>query len=163
MTLRIKFDIDIMKFISLFERITKINAKDCFKQGERIIFIVNEGKAGMAVGKKGMNIKRLENLFKKKVKIVEYNDDLIEFVKNIIHPLPAKEISEDNGIVTIIPLDSQTRGYLIGREAVNLRGFEDIVKRYFEIKEIKVDSEQFTNKEGKQVRVSTIDITLARV
>jgi len=38
----------------------------------------------------------------------------------------------------ITPPDTQTRGYLIGREAVNLRGFEEIVKRYFEIKEIKV-------------------------
>ena len=31
-----------------------------------------------------------------------------------------------------------------------------------EIKDIKVDSEEFENKEGKQVRVSTIDITLIR-
>ena len=31
-----------------------------------------------------------------------------------------------------------------------------------EIKDIKVDSEQFTNKEGKQVRVSTIEITLKK-
>ena len=31
-----------------------------------------------------------------------------------------------------------------------------------EITNIKVDSEEFENKEGKQVRVSTIDITLAK-
>ncbi len=31
-----------------------------------------------------------------------------------------------------------------------------------ELKDIKIDSEEFTNKEGKQVRVSTIDITLAK-
>ena len=135
---KIKFDIDIMKFISLFDNITKIHAKDCFKQDSRIIFIVNEGKAGMAVGKKGMNIKKLENLFKKKIKIVEHSESLIDFVKNVIHPLGAKEISEDDEIVTIIPVDNKTRGYLIGREAVNLRNYEEIVKRYFDIKEIKV-------------------------
>ncbi len=135
---KIKFDIDIMKFISLFEKITRVNAKDCFKQNERLVFIVPEGKAGMAVGKKGMNIKKLESMFRKKIKIVEYDPDLIEFVKNVIHPLGAKEITEDEDVVTIIPVDSQTRGYLIGREAVNLRAFEEIVKRYFEIKEIKV-------------------------
>ena len=138
MGIKIKFDIDIMKFISLFEKITHVNAKDCFKQENKIVFIVNEGLAGKAVGKGGMNIKKLENLFKKKVKIVEYNPDLLEFVKNVIHPLSAREISEDEGVVTIIPVDSQTRGYLIGREAVNLRAFENVVKRYFEIKEIKV-------------------------
>ena len=31
-----------------------------------------------------------------------------------------------------------------------------------ELKDIKIDSEEFTNKEGKQVRVSTIDITLIK-
>ena len=31
-----------------------------------------------------------------------------------------------------------------------------------EIKDIKIDSEEFENKEGKQVRVSTIEITLVR-
>ncbi|MEE9525601.1 MAG: NusA-like transcription termination signal-binding factor [Candidatus Woesearchaeota archaeon] len=138
MGVKIKFDINIMKFISLFEKITRVNAKDCFKQDTRLVFIVPEGKAGMAVGKKGMNIKKLENLLKKKIKIVEYDDDVIEFVKNVIHPLGAREIAEDEGTVTITPPDSQTRGYLIGREAVNLRGFEEIVKRYFDIKEIKV-------------------------
>jgi len=31
------------------------------------------------------------------------------------------------------------------------------------VKNIAIDSEEFTNKEGKQVRVSTIEITLARM
>ena len=138
MTIKIKFDVELMKFISLFEKITHTNAKDCFKQNNKIIFIVNEGLAGKAIGKGGSNIKVLEKMLLKKVRIVEYNDDLVEFVKNIIHPLQAKEIREEDGTVTITPIDSTTRGYLIGREAVNLRNFEDIVKRYFEIKEIRV-------------------------
>ncbi|MBR9691293.1 NusA-like transcription termination signal-binding factor [Candidatus Woesearchaeota archaeon] len=129
---------DLMKYMSLFEKITRVNAKDCFKQAEKIVFIVSEGLAGKAVGQKGVNIKKMEGLFKKKIKIIELSDDLIDFVKNVIHPLGAREIKEEDGVVTIIPVDSQTRGYLIGREAVNLRGFEEVVKRYFDIKEIKV-------------------------
>ena len=35
------------------------------------------------------------------------------------------------------------------------------LKDQIKIKEIKIDSEEFQNKEGKQVRVSTIEITLA--
>ena len=138
MTIKIKFDVEIMQFISLFEKITKTNAKDCFKQDKKLVFVVNPGMAGKAVGKKGMNIKKLENLMKKKVKIVEFDNDLITFVKNAIHPLQAKDIKEEDGVIIITPPDSVTRGYLIGREAVNLRGFEEIVKRYFDIKEIKV-------------------------
>jgi len=138
LTEKIKFDVETMKYISLFGKITKVNAKDCFKQDNKLIFIVDEGRAGMAVGNKGKNIKKLEKLLKKKIKIIEHNKDLIEFVKNVIYPLKAKEIKEEEGIITIVPVDNKTRGYLIGREASNLRNYEKIVKRYFDIDELKV-------------------------
>lgn len=57
----------------------------------------------------------------------------------------------------------KARGKFISR-AVDI--VEVVRKRFLEnqvdIKHIKVDSEEFENKEGKKVRVSTIDITLAK-
>ena len=57
----------------------------------------------------------------------------------------------------------KARGKFISR-AVDVA--EVAAKRFLEnsvsIKDIKVDSEEFTNKEGKQVRVSSIEITLVR-
>lgn len=57
----------------------------------------------------------------------------------------------------------KARGKFISR-AVDVA--EVAAKRFLEgsvgIKDIKVDSEEFKNKEGKQVRVSTIEITLAK-
>ncbi len=57
----------------------------------------------------------------------------------------------------------KARGKLISR-AVDVA--EVAVKRFLEgqvdVKDIKIDSEEFENKEGKQVRVSTIEITLKR-
>ncbi|MBW2979744.1 DNA-binding protein Alba [Candidatus Woesearchaeota archaeon] len=57
----------------------------------------------------------------------------------------------------------KARGKFISR-AVDVA--EVASKRFLEgqvgIKDIKIDSEEFTNKEGKQVRVSTIEITLAK-
>jgi DNA-binding protein len=37
------------------------------------------------------------------------------------------------------------------------------LKEQIELKGIKIDSEEFENKEGKEVRVSTIEITLKKV
>ena len=136
--MKIKFDINLMKTISLFENITKASVKDCIEQGERLVFIVKQGEMAKAIGPKGKNIRKLEGMLKKKLKIVEYSDDLIEFVKNIVSPIKPADIAEEEGIVTITPADSTSRGLLIGRGAVNLRGFEDIIKRYFPIKEMKV-------------------------
>ena len=57
----------------------------------------------------------------------------------------------------------KARGKFISR-AVDVA--EVASKRFLEgqveVKDIKIDSEEFTNKEGKQVRVSTIEITLAK-
>ena len=58
----------------------------------------------------------------------------------------------------------KARGKFITR-AVDVA--EVATKRFLQgqikIKEIKVDSEQFKNKEGKEVRVSTIDICLEKL
>ena len=57
----------------------------------------------------------------------------------------------------------KARGKFISR-AVDVA--EVAAKRFLDnqvgVKDIKIDSEEFQNKEGKQVRVSTIDVTLGR-
>lgn len=57
----------------------------------------------------------------------------------------------------------KARGKFISR-AVDVA--EVTTKRFLEneikLKDIKINSEEFTNAEGKKVRVSTIDITLAK-
>ncbi|HLC75366.1 MAG TPA: DNA-binding protein Alba [Candidatus Nanoarchaeia archaeon] len=57
----------------------------------------------------------------------------------------------------------KARGKFISR-AVDVA--EVAAKRFLEgqvaVKDIKVDSEEFTNKEGRQVRVSSIEITLGK-
>ena len=138
MAVRIKYDFNLIKFISMFESLTNASVKDCFNQGDKLVFIVKENQIGKALGKRGSNIKRLENAFKKKLRIIEFNHDMLKFIKNVIYPSQIKDIEEEDDIVTITPADSKTRGYLIGRAAVNLRNIEEIVKRYFRIKEIKV-------------------------
>lgn len=127
-----------MKFMSMFERVTRSNLKDCFESNELLIFIVQPGQIGKAIGKSASNIKKLEQMFNRKIKIVEFNPQKIQFIKNIIYPLKIKEIEDIEGIVTLTSGDSKTRGILIGRNAQNLRGTESIVKRFFEIQEIKV-------------------------
>ena len=57
----------------------------------------------------------------------------------------------------------KARGKFISRavdvaEVASKRFLKDQV----EIEDIKIDSEEFENKEGKQVRVSTLEITLAK-
>jgi len=125
--------------MSIFTNITKTTLKDCVDSDSKILFIVSEGQAGKAIGKQGVNVKKLEEKFKKKVKITEFSQDPIQFIKNLVYPSKVKEIIRDeDDVYTITPVDSFTRGLLIGRSAVHLREYENIIKRYFNIKELKV-------------------------
>lgn len=134
---RIKFNIDVIKYITLFESLTGAKVKDCIVN-EKIVFIIHENEMGKAIGKQGANIKRVENAFKKKIKLAEFNTDLSQFIQNLIQPLKAKEINEEEGIVTIYGHDTKTKGLLIGRDRHNINSVTNIVKRYFGIKDIKV-------------------------
>ncbi len=136
---KIKYDISLIEFIRLFDQITRTNVKDCFEdQNGLLIFVVELGEIGKAVGKKGSNVKIVENRLNRKIKIVEFNPQKLSFIANYIYPLKAVHITEEDGIVTIKGPDVQTKGLLIGRNAQNLRNLERVVRRYFEVKEIKV-------------------------
>ena len=77
----IKLTTDQMRLISLFQNVTKTTARDCLddEKQNKIIFVVNEGKMGLAIGKGGSNIKSLQNVLKRNVELIEYFDDPIKF------------------------------------------------------------------------------------
>lgn len=134
---KIKYNIDLMKFMQLFESLTRAKLKDCI-ENEQLIFIVEENEIGKAIGKGGSNVRRLEGLLKKKIKIVEFSSDIKQFIRNFVMPLQVANINEENNIITIFGPDTKTKGLLIGRERKNLENLKDIARRYFEIEDIKV-------------------------
>lgn len=131
---------ETLKLMSLFESVTRSRLKDCFvDKNEMQTFVVQQGEIGKAIGKGAVNVKKLEKMLNRKIKILEFNSSLIDFVRNLLYPLKTRNIVENECIVTIESEDSKTRGLIIGRNAVNLRNFEAIAKKYFpNLKEIKV-------------------------
>ena len=137
---KIKFDFNSIKFMSLFQSITRCDVKDFFDLEDKFCFIVATGQIGKALGKNLSNVKLLENKLKKKIKIVEFNQNMSEFIRNIVFPSKLSEIefNEEDKILSITGIDNKTRGYLIGRNASNLRTSETILKRHFDVNELKV-------------------------
>ena len=134
---RVKYDYDMIKLMMLFESISGAKIKDCISN-DRILFIVGENDMGRAIGKNGANIKKFESKLKKKVKLAEFSNDAAQFVRNLAYPAEISDVKNENGILTIRGKDSNSRAMLIGRERQNLNHMADIVKRYFDVKEIKV-------------------------
>ena len=134
---KIKYDSDLIKLITLFESMSGAKVKDCIAN-EKLIFIVEENEMGRAIGKNGVTVNRLENILKKKIRLVEFSSDVLQFVRNLAYPIELQDIKEENGIVAISMKSTSAKAMLIGRERQNINHLSNIVKRYFDIKDIKI-------------------------
>ena len=133
--IQIKYDVSMMKYFSLFESVTHVPAKDCFPIEETIIFFVNPGKAKIAVGKQGMNIKKLKSMINKEVKVIEFSKDVVGLVRNVVFPLKPKSVeivtNEDTESIINIEFKSpKERRILLDNNQKKLKLLKDIVNRY---------------------------------
>ncbi len=142
----IKLSTDQMRLMSLFQNVTGATARDCVEDEKqnRVIFVVNEGKMGLAIGKGGSHIKNLQNIVKRNVEIVEYSDDPIKFLKNILNSKLVNEVKmnkrDDGTLQAIVSVDPKKKGIVVGREGRNAEKARLLAKRYFEISSVLINS-----------------------
>lgn len=142
----IKLSTDQMRLMSLFQNVTGATARDCVEDEKqnRVIFVVNEGKMGLAIGKGGSHIKNLQNIVKRNIEIVEYSDDPIKFLKNILNPKLVSEVKmnkrDDGTLQAIVTVDPKKKGIVVGREGRNAEKARLLAKRYFEISSVLINS-----------------------
>ena len=153
MTQAIKLTTDQIRLISLFQNVTKTTARDCLddEKQDKIIFVVNEGKMGLAIGKGGSNIKSLQNILKRNVELVEHFDDPIKFLKNILNPKFVNEVKldtkQDGSLQAIVIVDQGKKGLVVGREGRNAERARLFAKRYFNISNVLINSPAVTQLE----------------
>ncbi len=133
---RIRLDTEAINYISIFEKLTRAHVIDCIPLENKITFVVKEGHAGMAIGKKGINVKLLTEKFNKKIEIIEFNKDPIKFLINLFKPIEIKNpyISEDqDGNKILNATISKTR--MLAK--VKMKRAEEFIKKYYKFSEIK--------------------------
>ena len=153
MTRSIKLSTEQIRMISVFQNVTKTTARDCLddEKQNRIIFVVNEGKMGIAIGKGGSNIKSLQNILKRNIELVEYFDDPAKFLKNILNSKLVIEVKldtkPDGSSQAIVIVDHGKKGLVVGREGRNAEKARLFAKRYFNISSVLINSPQITQLE----------------
>lgn len=130
-----EFDIETIGFIVSFENMTGTEVRDCIINEEAIYFLVNEGKVGMAIGKGGMMIKNAENIFRKSIKVLEWNPDINIFVKNLVPQAQKVTIKGEQAIVSIVAKD---RGAVIGKGGQNIKTVREFLERNSDLKDLKL-------------------------
>lgn len=136
---RIKLTEREMKYIALFQDVTGASVKDCIIDDEnnRIIFLVKPGEVGLAIGKGGVNIKRLRRLLDKDIEVVEYAEKLEELAANALMPARVKGVKlvrASNGRrIVYVTVDPKDKGIAIGKGGRNVSKAKLVLKRYFDV------------------------------
>jgi transcription termination/antitermination protein NusA len=146
----IKLTTDQMRLMSLFQNVTGATARDCVEdeKQDRVIFVVNAGKMGLAIGKGGSHIKTLQNIVKRNIELVEYSDDPAVFLKNMLNSKLVSEVKlnkrADGTMQAIVIVDPKKKGIVVGREGRNAEKARLLAKRYFEISSVLINSPERT-------------------
>ncbi|NVM54042.1 MAG: NusA-like transcription termination signal-binding factor [Candidatus Helarchaeota archaeon] len=140
MTTSIKLGGNEIRFISLFESITGAVARDCIINEDRIIFIVKPGNIGLAIGKKGVNIKRVRDFLQKPIEVVEFAQSPENFIKNTLAPARIKMITvterRDGKKIAMVTVNEQDRGIAIGKNGKNVARARLLARRHYNIEDV---------------------------
>ncbi len=134
----VKLTMEELRYMTLFQDITGVTPKDCIVDESRntITFIVDPGKSAQAVGRRGSNVRQLSRLLGKNIEIIEWADNLEDFVKNIFMParvLGTKLVVHPNKKILYVTVDPKDKGIAIGKNGRNVAKARLVLKRYFDI------------------------------
>ncbi|MFQ5647738.1 MAG: NusA-like transcription termination signal-binding factor [Candidatus Aenigmatarchaeota archaeon] len=131
----VKLETDAIRNLALFEKVTKVHAKDCLITDNCIYFLVDSRKVGLAIGKNGSTIKEVSRVLGRQVRIFGHADSAEETMKSIVPNL--RDVKMENGsmMVSIQPKD---RLAVIGRNGETIKVIRQILKRHFKIENLKL-------------------------
>jgi len=131
-----------LQTIKVFEDVTRAKVRDCFDDNEHLTtFVVDKGELPKAIGKGAVTVAKLKKMLNKNLRVIEFNESIVEFIKNVAKPIVLVNVVElPDGIYVMQVTEHKDRGYLIGRNASILRNNEKIVQKYFpQLKELKIE------------------------
>ena len=122
-----------MRYLNLFSKITQVSTRFCFKYNEAIVFCVPKELVSKAIGENGNNVRRINEILGKRIKIVPSPrglQDARKFMENIVSPVTFKNL-EIVGNEIVITAGSQSKAALIGRDKRRLRELQKVAKDFF--------------------------------
>lgn len=141
---KIKLTSEELGLMSLFQNISGATARDCVidSKVERVIFVVNRGEMGLAIGKSGETIKRVQKAIGKQVELVEWSDDAKQFVMNSLNPQYINEIrlseKPDGSKIMTVVVSEKKKGAVLGKGGRNAEKARMLARRYFSIETIHI-------------------------
>ncbi len=133
-------NMQFIRYANMFSRVTRIRTNHCFEYNNAIVFAVPRKLVSRAIGIDNKNLRRLNQVIGRKVKIVAIpngREDIENFVSVITYPIKFKaiEIKGDNAVINT---GGQNKAILIGRGRCRLNEMQNVLGQYFGIKRVVV-------------------------
>ncbi|MCK5321369.1 KH domain-containing protein [Candidatus Pacearchaeota archaeon] len=137
-------DMQLMRYINLFARITRVPTTKCFVYNNQIVFGVPKAQVSIAIGKGAVNVKKLNSILGKKIRVVAMpgvdtfsNEEIGKFVEAVVSPVEFNKIEvRENSIV--INAGRQNKAALIGRGRQREKELSEVLKNFFKITKLRI-------------------------
>ena len=143
----IKLSSEQLSLLSMFQGMTGATARDVVldEKRNRVIFVVAKGHMGLAIGKDGASVKKMERAVRRPVEVVEWADDIEGLVRNSLGPKYVQEVRVaerlDGTTGVVVVVDSRKKGAVLGLGGKNAERVRLLAKRYFDIGNVQITSE----------------------
>jgi NusA-like KH domain protein len=125
-------DMQDMRYLNLFESITRVSTRFCFRYNENIVFCVPKPLISRAVGENGRNMRKISEILGKRIRVVAAPrgiEDAESFIRTLIIPLTIKDFGiTDNEIIVG---GGKNKAALIGRNKRRFLEMQKIVADFF--------------------------------
>ncbi|MEG3224960.1 MAG: transcription elongation factor NusA [Methanobacteriales archaeon Met13] len=138
----VKFTTNEIRYIALFESMTGATVKDCLVDEEngKLTFLVKSGDMGLAIGKRGSTVTKVQKTVDKGVEVIEHSEDQVEFINNLMAPAKLRSVrilQKENGEkIATIQADSRNKRTAIGKGGQNIERARVLAKRQHNINNI---------------------------
>lgn len=135
-------DMQLMRYINLFARTTKVATTRCFVYNNQIFFVVSRAKMSLAIGKGAVNIKKMNEILRKKIRVVamplgDGRDEIEKFIEDIVAPIEFNGV-EVNGNSVVVNAGRQSKAALIGRGRQRERELSGVLKDFFGVGKLRI-------------------------
>ncbi len=137
----VTIDNKIMGYIALFEKIGKVELKECLENEDMVLFIVGERRLSELFKRNPNIITSLKDKINKHILVAEFSRDLLTYVRNVFFRFKVKEIYlnwKEGQIDILVGVEQGEVGKAIGKEGRNIKLFREAISRSFNIKSLNI-------------------------
>jgi len=132
---------ETVQCINLASKQTGAGIRDCVVEDDRVVFVVEKGQLGIAIGSKAKNLEKLRSMFKKSVKFVEFDTDQTRFIQNLCKPYEVTKVTiedAEGGSVVHVEVNPRDKSKLIGKGGRNINMIRKLAQRHHPIKDVQI-------------------------